>query len=211
MSHNIWIYTYTSYTFLGMFSFKMSGSSNAKWCERQALFTGLLLIWIHSSQYVDVYWHFAFQETSSPSHRNGVFYFRVLNYKFYHKNLVRPTFYLDHISLQEKIHNHLELLMLFLCHFYCSSWPFLLACKTSMIGSQPKKCGPERIEPELKVVAGWNSTDCHTFLSIVLSLHKHQNYLNCFTQSKIVTTFWKNLALVVGSLGWCSFIGICCT
>jgi hypothetical protein len=42
-----------------------------------------------------------------------------------------------------------------------------------------------------------NSTDCHTFLSIVLSLHIHQNYLNCFTQSEIVTTFGRI---------WCSWV-----
>ena len=64
-------------------------------------------------------------------------------------------------------------------------------------GSQPNRMWDRKDRAWTQSGCCVNSTDCHTFLSIVLSLHINQNYLNCFTQSEIVTTFGRI---------WCSWV-----
>jgi len=129
-------------------------------------------------------------------------YFCVLNYMFNHKYLVRPAFYLDPISLKRRF---------MLCGIaHVVFMPFLLFFMTLHFGMQnlydwkstKQYMGPK----EWSLSAKWllrEFNELPHFLERRLepSYKATENYLNLFTQSEIVTTIGRILALLGGSLG----------
>jgi autophagy-related protein 9 len=129
-------------------------------------------------------------------------YFCVLNYMFNHKYQVRPAFFLDPSSLKRRF---------MLCGIaHVIFMPFLLFFMTLHFGMQnlydwkstKQYMGPK----EWSLNAKWSLREFNElphFLERRLepSYEATENYLKLFTQSEIVTTIGRILALVGGSLG----------
>ena len=129
-------------------------------------------------------------------------YFCVLNYMFNHKYQVRPAFFLDPSSLKRRF------MVCGIAHVVFM--PFLLFFMTLHFGMQnlyewkstKQYMGPK----EWSLNAKWSLREFNElphFLERRLepSYEATENYLKLFTQSEIVTTIGRILALVGGSLG----------